>query len=43
MEEYEKRILQKAIAAADGNLTEAAKRLGISRASVYNKVKKYGL
>lgn len=43
MQEYEKRILQKAIAAADGNLTEAAKLLGISRASVYNKVKKYGL
>lgn len=43
MQEYEKCILQKAIDTAGGNLTEAAKRLGISRASVYNKVKKYGL
>lgn len=43
MEEYEKRILRKAIDKADGNLTQAARLLGISRASVYNKAKKYGL
>ena len=43
MQEYEKLIFQKAIAAANGNLTEAAARLGISRATAYNKVKKYGL
>lgn len=43
MVEYEKRILRHAIDAAGGNLTEAAKLLGISRASIYNKVKKYEL
>ena len=43
MQEYEKLIIQKAIAAADGNLVTAADMLGISRATIYNKVKKYGL
>lgn len=36
MEEYEKRILRKTIDTAGSNLTEEAKRLGISRVSVYN-------
>ena len=43
MQEYEKIILRKAIQASGGNLTEASQLLGISRASVYNKVKKYNL
>lgn len=43
MQEYEKMIIQKAIATADGNLVNAADMLGISRATIYNKVKKYGL
>ena len=43
MQAYEKLIIQKAIAAADGNLASAAEMLGISRATIYNKVKKYQL
>ena len=43
MQAYEKLIIQKAIEAADGNLASAAEMLGISRATIYNKVKKYQL
>ncbi len=43
MEEYEKRIIIRAIEKTCGNLTNAAKLIGISRSSMYNKVKKYGL
>ena len=43
MQAYEKLIIQRAIAAADGNLASAAEMLGISRATIYNKVKKYQL
>lgn len=43
MEEYELLILKKAIKSTNGNLTEAAEMLGISRATIYNKVKKYRL
>lgn len=43
MEEYEILILKKAIDLSNGNLSEAAAKLGISRATIYNKVKKYGL
>lgn len=43
MEEYEKLIFQRAIKAAKGNLPAAAEMLGVSRATIYNKVKKYGL
>lgn len=43
MKEYEKMILKKAIDAAGGNLTDAAVMLGISRSSMYNKAKQYGL
>lgn len=43
MEGYERLILQKALDAAKGNPASAAKLLGISRASVYNKRKKYGI
>ena len=43
MAEYEKLILEKALAEAGGSLAGAAAALGISRSSVYSKVKKYGL
>ena len=43
MHVYEKQIIQKAIASAGGNLAAAAEMLGISRATIYNKVKKYSL
>lgn len=41
--EYEKLIFQRAIKAANGNLPAAADMLGVSRATIYNKVKKYGI
>ena len=43
MEEYEILILKKAIDLYNGNLSKAASKLGISRATIYNKVKKYGI
>jgi transcriptional regulator with PAS, ATPase and Fis domain len=43
MEAYEKQILQRAIEKTCGNLTDAAALLGISRSTVYSKVKKYGI
>ena len=43
MQDYEKLIIRKAVEETGGNLTEAALLLGISRASIYNKVKKYGI
>ena len=43
MEAYEEKILRHAIDAACGNLTDAAAMLGISRSTMYNKVKKYHL
>ena len=43
MNEYEEIILRRAINMAEGNLTEAAKLIGTSRSTMYNKAKKYGL
>ena len=43
MAEYEKQIIIRAVEKAGGNLTDAARRIGISRSSMYNKAKKYGL
>ncbi len=43
MEELEIEALQSAIAKFNGNLTEAARALGIGRATLYRKVKQYGL
>ena len=40
---YERGILVEAIEAADGNRTEAARVLGIGRATLYEKLKKHGL
>ena len=40
---YERGVLVSAIAAADGNRTEAAKSLGIGRATLYEKLKKHGI
>ena len=41
--ENEKRIIQKAINKHNGNYSNAAKELGVSRKTLYNKVKKYDL
>lgn len=41
MEELESRAIENAILQFRGNLTEAAKALGIGRATLYRKVKQY--
>jgi two-component system response regulator HydG len=40
---YERGLLVEAIDAADGNRTEAAKLLGIGRATLYEKLKRHGI
>jgi len=40
---HEKHLIQKAIAEANGNYSQAAKMLGISRRTLYNKIDKYGI
>lgn len=41
--ELESVAIEKAISEYNGNLTEAARALGIGRATLYRKVKQYGL
>ena len=43
IDEVEKRIILDALATHEGNKIEAAKALGISRASLYNKLKKHDI
>ncbi len=43
MEEMESKAISEAIQQYKGNLTEAAKALGIGRATLYRKVKQYNL
>ncbi|HVI01028.1 MAG TPA: sigma-54 dependent transcriptional regulator [Enhygromyxa sp.] len=43
LEAYEKGLLITALEQADGNRSEAAKALGIGRATLHDKLKKYGL
>ena len=43
LEEAEKMLIIKAVSKEDGNLTKAAKELGISRAALYRRLEKYGL
>lgn len=40
---FERTLLEQALQAADGNRTEAAKALGIGRATLHDKLRKYGL
>lgn len=40
---FEKQTLEHALLASNGQITEAARRLGISRATFYKKLSKYGL
>lgn len=42
-EEYEKSIIKKALMRNMGNLSNAARELGISRPTMYKKIKQYGL
>ncbi len=41
--EHEKQIILKALEDSSWNKNEAARRLGISRATLYNKIKRYGI
>ncbi|MFT3737602.1 MAG: sigma-54 dependent transcriptional regulator [Breznakibacter sp.] len=43
LEDMERKLIADAIARFDGNLSGVAAQLGISRQTLYNKIKKYGL
>jgi two-component system response regulator AtoC len=43
MEAFERNLLTKALAATGNNQSEAARRLGLNRATLYDRLKKYGL
>ena len=43
LEENEKIIIRDAMRECNGNLSETADRLGITRATLYRKIKKYDL
>jgi len=43
IEEMEKRMILSALERNDGNLTQASEKLGITRQTMYNKIKKFGL
>ena len=43
VEAFERNLLGNALAAAAGNQSEAARRLGMTRGSLYDKMKKYGV
>lgn len=43
LEEMERAMIEKAIAECGGNMSHAAMRLGITRQTLYNKMKRYGL
>lgn len=43
LDEMERRMIERTIKECEGNLSVVAGRLGISRQTLYNKIKKYGL
>jgi len=43
LEEMEKGMIQKAIAAKKGNMSEVARKLGITRSSLYRRMSKFGI
>ncbi|MCI6161053.1 MAG: sigma-54 dependent transcriptional regulator [Prevotellaceae bacterium] len=43
LDEMERRLIERTIHDCDGNLTQVAVLLGISRQTLYNKIKRYGL
>ncbi|GET32691.1 sigma-54-dependent Fis family transcriptional regulator [Prolixibacter bellariivorans] len=43
LEEMERSMIEQALEESGGNMSSAATRLGITRQTLYNKVKKYGL
>ncbi|CAN5306548.1 sigma-54 dependent transcriptional regulator [soil metagenome] len=43
LEAFERSILSSALSRAGGNQSEVSRRLGVTRASLYDRIKKYGL
>ena len=43
LEEVERKTIIRTLAAAGGNKSEAARRLGITRRTLHQKLKKYGM
>jgi transcriptional regulator of acetoin/glycerol metabolism len=43
LEEVEKTVIRKAITKHAGNISQAARELGLTRASLYRRLEKYGL
>jgi len=43
MDHHEKKVLEKALKIVNGNKLECAKRLGITRATLYNRLKRLGI
>jgi two-component system response regulator HydG len=43
LEEVERQAVMATLEASKGNKSEAARRLGITRATLHNKMKKYGV
>jgi transcriptional regulator of acetoin/glycerol metabolism len=43
LEDVERLLVQKAIARAGGNVSDAAKVLGLSRSAMYRRMEKFGL
>ena len=43
LEEMEKEMIRKAIERNEGNISAIASQLGITRQTLYNKMKKFGL
>ena len=43
LDEMESRMIEKTIKECEGNLSVVAARLGISRQTLYNKIKRYGI
>jgi transcriptional regulator of acetoin/glycerol metabolism len=43
LDEIEKDMIQKVVEKHNGNISKAAKELGLTRASLYRRLEKYGL
>ncbi|KOP84149.1 sigma-54 interaction domain-containing protein [Cytobacillus solani] len=43
MDQHEKKVLEKALLMSNGNKLECAKKLGITRATLYNRLKRLGI
>ena len=43
LDDMERQMIERAMASCGGNMSAVAARLGISRQTLYNKIKRYGL